>query len=466
MIFLQELARRGHYRYFLEICNQRYIFAPFNIEIANCLSKFLKDLRGGKRPIIVIQAPPQHGKTDLASRYFPAFAFGMDPNLRIAGCSYGSDLAASINRDIQHIMLSNEYTDIFPHSSLLSIKKDRTAVANSDRFNIPNHDGYYICTGVGGPLTGKSVDLGIIDDPIKNMQEARSDTVKKTLENWYQSVFLTRLSRDSGQIIMATRWALDDLVGFIIEKNKDNENLKVLKFPAISEDSDGNGIALHQALHPLEQLQEQKKLMDGSSWVALYQQDPQLIGGNLVKTSWFKYYDILPRLRSLRIYADTAMSLKTMGDYSVMQLWGRGDGDDEGNLYLVDQLRGRWDADELLARAQAFYTKASSLQQGLWCNAFCVEAKANGIPLLQQLRNRGIPVLELEATKDKVLRTQDALPSIASGFIHLPRLADYLSDLLAELEAFPRGSHDDQVDAMTYAINDRLLAADWTEMLR
>jgi predicted phage terminase large subunit-like protein len=154
------------------------------------------------------------------------------------------------------------------------------------------------------------------------------------------------------------------------------------------------------------------------------------------------------------------MSQKTTGDYTVLQLWGRDSVDLNSNYYLVDQIRGKWDADELLTRAQAFYSKANALQKNLRCSALCVEARANGLVLLQQLRRRKIPVIELEASRDKILRAQDALPTIASGYVLLPRGAEFLSDLLREIEAFPASDHDDQVDAMVYAINDRQLTVD------
>jgi hypothetical protein len=287
-----ELARRD-IKYFIAYTYRNYIFARFNIEIMQALNDFFIELEEGKRPILIIQAPPQHGKSELASRNFPAFAFGKNPNYRIAGCSYNSDLATSMNRDVQRIMLSDEYKEIFPNSSLNKrriVTIDNQPLRNSERFDIVDASGYYVCAGVGGALTGKSVDIGIIDDPTKNMQEARSETIKKTLIDWYQTVFLTRLSKNSGQLIMATRWAIDDLIGYIIEKNKDNERVKILKFAAINE----NGEALHKGLHPIEQLRDMKNSLDSGSWSALYQQEPVIEGGNLIKSEWFRRYSVAP----------------------------------------------------------------------------------------------------------------------------------------------------------------------------
>ena len=147
----RELARRD-IRYFIRRVQPAYCFAPFNIQILEALEVFLKDAFDGKRPIIVIQAPPQHGKSQLASRHFPAYAFGKNPNIRIAGCSYGADLAIEINRDIQATMMGAEYQAIFPSSSLNAarvVTRDNMPLRNTETFDIVNHKGRYICCGIG-----------------------------------------------------------------------------------------------------------------------------------------------------------------------------------------------------------------------------------------------------------------------------------------------------------------------------
>lgn len=128
-----------------------------------------------------------------------------------------------MNRDVQRIMTEPEYAAIFPNSTLNNKRVSlltNPALRNNERFDIVGHRGYYVSTGVGGPLTGKSVDIGIIDDPFKNMKEARSETIIESVISWYNTVFLTRLSQKSGQLIMATRWTVEDLLGYIIEKTR------------------------------------------------------------------------------------------------------------------------------------------------------------------------------------------------------------------------------------------------------
>lgn len=193
-----------------------------------------------------------------------------------------------MNRDVQRIMTEPEYAAIFPHSTLNNKRVSlltNPALRNNERFDIVGHRGYYVSTGVGGPLTGKSVDIGIIDDPFKNMKEARSETIIESVISWYNTVFLTRLSQKSGQLIMATRWTVEDLLGYIIEKNKNTGRLKVLSFPAIN----GQGEALVPELHSFDKLMETKQSLTEFEWSALYQQEPQIIGGNIIKDEWWRF---------------------------------------------------------------------------------------------------------------------------------------------------------------------------------
>lgn len=449
---LCELGRRD-IRYFIKYTHKNYIFSDFSLTVMKALEQFLIDLEQEQRPILIIEAPPQHGKSELASRKFPAYALGKNPNYRIAGCSYSSDLAISMNRDIQRIMLDDSYASIFPNSSLnkkRAATMDNEALRNSDRFDIIGHKGYYVCCGVGGALTGKSVDIGIIDDPVKNMQEARSQAIKENLINWYQSVFLTRLSKNSGQLIMATRWAVDDLIGYIIEKNKDNKRVKILKFPAINE----KGQALIPELHPLEQLLEQKEMMDNSSWSALYQQEPILIGGNIIKGEWFRTYEILPKFKQIYITADTAMKVKEANDYSVLQCWGRTELNGFTDYYLIDMLRGKWESPELLERTQLFYLKYKKIG----CSCLFIEDKASGTGLIQSLQRKRIPVQAITPLKDKYMRLSEVLPLIKSGYVYIPEKAEWKLDFLSECEAFSADMshvHDDMIDAMTMGLSDK-----------
>ncbi|WP_272539166.1 terminase family protein [Providencia sp. PROV197] len=168
----REIARRSLHE-FIQYINPEYITSHFSQTVCDALDQFLVDMMDGKRPKLILGAPPQHGKSDIVSRYLPAYFFGKYPNMRVGALSYSSDLAGDMNTDVQRIMMSAEYRVLFPKSWLGNKPENGISVKrNSDEFGIANHKGSYVCAGVGGPLTGKKVDLGIIDDPIKNSKEA------------------------------------------------------------------------------------------------------------------------------------------------------------------------------------------------------------------------------------------------------------------------------------------------------
>ena len=446
-----ELLRRRKARVNLQdfICyiNPDYIVSDFSRTICLELEQFLKDASAGLRPVLIIGAPPQHGKSDIVSRYLPAWIFGQNPDLAIGGLSYGKDLASDMNRDVQRIMMGEEYKLLFPHASLN--KKRVVAIGveakrNSETFEIVGHKGRYVSQGVGGPLTGKRLDIGIIDDPIKNAQEALSQTVKDGIWNWYITTFQTRLSQNSGQIIMATRWSVDDLSGRVLEINS---RAKSLAFPAIG----GNGAALVPELHSLEKLLEQKAGMSDHFWSAMYQQNPVPVGGNIFKEEWWQYYTIPPIIKHRVIFADTAQKTGTKNDYSVFECWGY---TETKRAVLLDLIRGKWEAPELLTQARAFWEKHKATDGQGSMRSMKVEDKVSGTGLIQTLKREGIPILPIQRNVDKVTRAYDAAPYIESGNVLLPRSAPWLSDFLGEANGFPNAAHDDMMDPMMDAIAD------------
>lgn len=451
-------ARRGLLDFILYI-DPEYIVSNFARDVCAALEAFLADQQQGLRPVLVLQAPPQHGKSQIVSRYLPAWLFGQNPDLSIGGLSYGKDLASDMNRDVQRIMLSPEYCRLFPGASLnakRAVVVDVEAKRNSEVFEIVGRKGRYVGSGVGGPLTGKRLDIGIIDDPIKNAQEALSQTTKDGVWNWYITTFTTRLSKNSGQIIMATSWAQDDLSGRVI---KFSPRAKVLKFPAISPE----GLALVPELHPIEKLLETKSIMSDYFWSAMYQQSPIALGGNMFKTDEFRDYEVAPKLKWRAIYGDTAQKTKEHNDYSVFQCWGESW---DGQAVMIDQVRGKWEAPELLVQAEAFWNKHKAESNGT-LRSFNVEDKSSGTGLIQTLKHKGIPIIGIQRSVDKITRAMDAIPLIQSGNVLLPRNAAWLSDYLSEFAAFPNGNHDDQVDPTMDALAGILNQGkrDWRQML-
>lgn len=439
-VLLAEQARR-HMADFVSYIMPDYIHSPFSREVCGALDEFLEEVVAEKRPVYLFQAPPQHGKSQLVSRMFPPFALGRFPDLRNAACSYAADLARDMNRDVQRIMLSEEYATLFPESSLnpkRTVTMEGLALRNSDRFDIVGRRGYYVCAGVGGPLTGKSVDIGIIDDPIKNEEEARSAAVKRGIEGWYNTVFLTRLSRKSGHIIMATSWATDDLIGVVAKKNS---RVKHYKFPAI----DAQGNALVPDLHPLEKLLETKGNLSPTQWSALYQQSPVADGGNIFEEGWPKLW--------------TPESLPEGFD-EVIQSWDMTFKDTDGSDFVVGELWGRagvryYLREQVRARMGFTASKAAVLSMCMRhpeTTAVLIEDKANGPAVMDALREDVPNLVPVEPDGSKIARAYAVTALFSAGNVFLPAHAPWLADYLEELIAFPAGAHDDQVDATTQAL--------------
>lgn len=288
------LARR-HLHEYATFVKPALVTSRFSRIVCTALDNFLADVEAKKHPIIVFMAPPQHGKSEIVSRLLPSYIFGRFPSWHIGGCSYGMDLARLMNRDVQRIMVSEAYRELFPGTRLNLRKSYRRGVneaMNSERFEIVGHSGSYNGVGIGGGLTGKPLNIGIIDDPIKNATEAASATIKEKVWEWYKTVFLTRFAEQSGEIIMLTHWCLDDLAGRVQEEY--GERATVLSFEAIANEDTDHEEALIPELHSLEQLRGFRSVHTPSDWQALYQQRPLPKSGGTFKYQWFEIVDLAP----------------------------------------------------------------------------------------------------------------------------------------------------------------------------
>ena len=270
----------------------------FNWHHRYLISK-LQAFAEGKIKKLLVFMPPQHGKSELTSRRLPSFILGIDPNKKIVGASYSGELSKSFNREVQRIIDTPEYKDIFPLTTLsgqnVATNAKGAFLRNANIFEVVGCKGFYKSVGVGGSLTGTPVDIGIIDDPIKGPQEANSVTYRAALWEWYTQVFLTRLHNESQILITQTRWHKKDLAGRIIEEmTKEGSNdWEIVSFPAILENegqrSKGDprelGSALWPERHSLERLLKAKKA-NPRAFSSLYQQDPRPAEGGLVYPSW------------------------------------------------------------------------------------------------------------------------------------------------------------------------------------
>ena len=292
-ILESELARRN-FKDFILYTKPEYHFNWHHEVITSKLERFARvEIKK-----LMLFVPPQHGKSELSTRRLPAFMLGLNPNQKIAICSYSATMASSFNRDIQRIIDDKPYSDVFPKTTLnensaINPSKN-TYLRNSETFEIIGHNGFVKTVGVGGSLTGTPVDIGIIDDPFKDREEAMSNTIREKVYNWYTDVFSTRLHNDSQQLIIMTRWHQDDLAGRILQTDNDWE---VVIFQAIKERENKNdprqiGEALWPEKHSLERLLKIKQDTP-ITFNSLYQQEPKANKEILVFPDW-EEIDIMP----------------------------------------------------------------------------------------------------------------------------------------------------------------------------
>lgn len=453
------LLARDNFLIFRQLMNPKDKWGWFNTELTNELDAFAKSLERGERPKLVVEAPPQHGKS-VAIIDFIAWVAGRNPDGRTIYGSFSERLGIRANLKLQRMYKSPVYQEIFPDVKMASGKKDDTATKNRDLIEYAGREGYFRNTTVRGSVTGESLDLGVIDDPLKGRAEANSPTIREAAWDWFTDDFFTRFSEDAGLLIILTRWHIDDPVGRLLERMP--HGVRVLKYKAVA-DVDEKHRKTGEALFPehksIEFLMERKAAMSEGNWLALYQQSPTIIGGNLFKTEWWGYYDEPPRLMYRIIVADTAQKTAEHNDYSVLACWGLTlptmvDGQKvPGKAVKLDMLRGKWEGPELLTMARAFWQKhANQPAQFGSLRAMYIEDKVSGTNLIQTLKRERIPVMAIQRDKDKVTRANDIAPQLAIGNVLLPKYAPWLKDFLEECAQFPNGVFDDQVDTMMDAV--------------
>lgn len=451
---LLELDARRQFRQFLPYMDPTYSRQWFHRLIADRCQALLD----GDIKKLMVFVPPQHGKSQIVSRSFPAFALGVNPDLKIVGCSYAATLAQGFSRSIQRIMDSEEYARIFPETFLNGSRgrgSARGVARTADEFEVVGHRGFYRSAGVCGGLTGTAVDIGIIDDPVKDALEAQSATYRW---EWYNSVFMTRLHNNSRQLFIMTRWHEDDLAGRILAKEGDWE---VLCIPAIRESlDDGNaedprqvGEALWEQRHSLARLLEAQKRSE-RVFAALYQQHPTPDGGNIVKAAWFRScsrseFERLHNGEPIVFFIDTAYTDKTANDPTgIIATCKIGE-----DLYIVDAEKVHMKFPDLIRHIPAYvrrngYTPKSTIR---------IEPKANGISVIDQLKeNTGLNVTRTPSPCDsKETRLNASSPCVEGGRVVLVE-GGWNDGFVDEVCGFPAATHDEYVDVLCYAIDYHL----------
>jgi len=418
---------------------------------------------------LMILAPPQHGKSELASVRLPAFWLLRRPNDPVIMCSYGADLAQAMSRQARGILEGPEWQVLSPVR--LSPRSQAVGFWTLQR----PHRGSVLAQGVGGAITGHGGLLGLIDDPYSGWAEAYSEATRATVLEWYKATFRPRIWEDGAIVIINTRWHEADLCGVLLKEEPDK--WEVLRLPAVGETQEERdkrnatcGLAAglpdpvgRESGEPLcptrfsaAALAEIRQDVGAAPWESEYMGTPTSPEGNLFKPHWWRYWDAFPEgLQEVIISVDCAFTGEATSDFVVLQVWGRKWAD----CFLLDQVRERMDAVET-ARAVVSLS-------GRWPKATykLVEKSANGPAVISMLQHR-IPGLVAVIPKagggssdnSKRGRAQAVLHLIEAGnvYLPLPERHPWVPDFIAECSGFPNAAHDDQVDAMTQALNHLL----------
>ena len=445
-----ELAKRKLID-FITYTKEDYIVNWHHEYICNILQDFIE----GKIKKLVLSVPPQHGKSEIASRRLPAYLFGKFPDKRIAGCSYNDTFAAKFNRQIQRIIDDQKYRDVF-HNTILNTRNTLTNakqsyLRNAHEFEIVNNTGSYISVGIGGGITGNPVDILIIDDPIKGREAANSKTIRDKLWEWYTDEALTRLHNDSQQLIIMTRWHHDDIIGRLNEYEK-NDWISI-NLPSIKENNDNHndirqiGESLWPEKHSLERLLKIKE-QHPKTFNSLYQGNPTIEDGDMFKRDYFEIIGInrVPQL-DWELYIDGAYTKNTSNDPT--GLWLCAYSQKSKTLFVRHAISKYLEFPELIKYIRTYFISHSLPM----ATKIYIEPKASGLSAVQTLKSQGYNAIAIKnkyVNISKEERVNSILPFAEASRVRFVK-DSWNEEVLIQLGQFPNGVHDEYVDLLCYS---------------
>ena len=400
----------------------------------------LEAVERGEIRRLMIFAPPGSAKSHYASVMFPSWYLGRNPKHNIIAASYGQELADKFGRRVRGVVQEPLWQEIFDNRlSSVSQAANRWALDSGAE---------YFGVGVGGPIAGYRSDVGIIDDPTKNREEADSETTRNKTKEWYRSDFWPRLKPGARVIIIQTRWHEDDLSGWLLdEAKKGGEPWEVLSLPAIAEDNDPLGRVPGDMLWPEwftpEMFAEARR--DLRNWTALYQQRPAPEEGDFFKRDWIRWYEGKPP-GVLKYYgaSDYAVTEKG-GDYTVHLVVGVDPNDD---IYLIDLWRDQTDSLVWVNTLVELIKLYKPLEWGEESGQI-----TRGLGPLIDKRQREEKAYcyrkQFPSSSDKPTRAQAFRGRMAQGKVFFPKHKPWIDKLIPEILQFPTGKNDDQVDALS-----------------
>lgn len=403
---------------------------------------------GGSRRLLM-NVPPGSMKSLLTGVIWPAWEWGPlgKPELRFLGTAHKQDLAVRDNMKCRRLIQSQWYQERWP----VILTGDQNAKTKFENAATGFREAMAFES-----MTGSRGDRVILDDP-HSVDDANSVAKLMSGVTTFREALPSRVNNDqSAIVIVMQRLNEADVSAVAIDLGYDHLCIPMRYEPGRSKHVFGtgdprtvDGELMFPERFPEAQVAELERTMGSYAVAGQLQQRPAPRGGGIIKTAWFRYYRDLPQMEWRQIYADTAQKTGEENDYSVFQCWGRAT---TGQAVLIDQIRGKWEAPELLAQARAFWLKHIDGFSPL--RAMKVEDKVSGTGLIQTLRREGVAILPIQRNKDKISRAYDAAAFIESGNVMLPEWADWLDGFMNEAATFPSGAHDDQLDPMFDAIKD------------
>lgn len=400
------------------------------------------ELVNGKNKRLIVSLPPRHGKSTILSEFLPAFIFGYFAAVKkeIIATSYGASLAVSFGKKVRRLIESPEYKLLFPDVQILG---------NSDAggyFEFTNKS-QYVAVGRGGGITGRGADFCLVDDLLKDSQEASSAVIRESCKEWWDSTAYTRLLPGGNVLIVMTRWHEEDLPGYLLANDAKGE-WELINIPAICEEPETDflqrkkGEALWPNWYPISYL-EPIKARNAYQFSALYQGNPVAKQGNLCEAQWLNFYNKLPDTwDSIVCSWDTASAAKDISCFNAGIVFGI-----KGDLaYVLDYVHGRFKFPELLDTLSAQLLK--------WQPNFAlIEDASSGTQLLQMLDGKTgqCKLVPISKQSNKLQKFAGILPIIRGGKL---MLAEEGQETLAqELIGYPYGRYDDCVIAITHFLD-------------
>lgn len=405
------------------------------------LGDHLHAIEAGKLRRLIVTMPPRHGKSLTTSELFPAWFLARNPDKRIILSSYASTLAQRFSRSVRNLLGSSSFQAIFADTVLA--KDSRSTWA----WDIRGRNGGMIAAGAGSGITGHGADLLIIDDPIKDAQEASSSLIRQRLWDWYTTTAYTRLHPGGAVLVIATRWHEDDLTGRLLSHSaEDADEWTTLHFPALDE----NDNALWPERYPAEELLRIKASVGNRAWNALYQGAPVPFEGNMFNRAWFDIVDAIPAGCRYVRWWDKAATSKA-GDWSAGVLMAT---NGNGVYYVVDVQRGQWSSAErnriMVQTASIDNERANGKLSILTEQEPGSSGKESAEKTIELLA--GYAAYAKSSTGSKEVRAQPLAAQCEAGNVKLMRGA-WNAAYLDEMTSFPLGAHDDQVDASSGAFS-------------